>query len=82
MAQLENLVQTENGPRFARTATYQGKTIEVATGYNIKDDNWLVHVYITTNGERAKPGFSSCNTMQAAFEWGFDFGREAIDRGF
>ncbi|CAN7457956.1 hypothetical protein LJR099_003082 [Variovorax paradoxus] len=73
--QVENLVQTENGPRFVQEGNYRGNGITVATGFDITHDNWPFHVYIKpANGPviqlSHRPSQYRANSMQSAFNQG------------
>jgi hypothetical protein len=41
-SRVENMVQTETGPRHVMQGAYLGARIEVVAGYDIGTDGWLV----------------------------------------
>ena len=49
MEEIENLLQTETGPRHVMQGTYQGTRFEVVAGYDIREDQWMFHVYLHHN---------------------------------
>ncbi len=50
-----SVVQTENGPRQVQVGRYNGSKFKVVTGYDVINDRFPVHVYLTPpNGEEFK----------------------------
>jgi hypothetical protein len=75
--QIEKVIQTENGPRYARQGEYKGTKFEVATGYDITHDNWPFHVYLVApDGQKARlfeaPTQYRAHTLEAAFDQGME----------
>jgi hypothetical protein len=84
-AQFENVVQTENGIRNVLEATYKGAKFEVVAGYDISQDDWPFHVYLTPAGgpkerlNEVPPRFRG-DTLEAAFEQGKAMAARTLDR--
>jgi hypothetical protein len=80
--QLENYVQFENGPRFARTANYKGCAIEVAVGWDVISDLCRIHSYVTKPGaDRVKVAKGEAPTVnRAAWDFGFKAATDWIDK--
>jgi hypothetical protein len=75
MESIENLEQTETGPRHVIQGTYQGTRIEVIAGYSIHADEWLFHVYVHHSQGRADrltelPTSHRAKSLQDAFDHG------------
>ncbi|MDR6536368.1 hypothetical protein [Variovorax soli] len=75
MESVENLEQTETGPRHVIQGTYQGTRIEVIAGYSIDADEWLFHVYLHHSQGHADrltelPTSHRANSLQDAFDQG------------
>ena len=81
---VENLYQTEKGPRFALTGDFMGAKVTVVTGYAVSHDAWMSHVYVKLPGQPeqrvgdipAKTGFKS---QQDAYEAGFRRGEVFVE---
>lgn len=74
---VENMVQTETGPRHAMQGTFKGARIEVVAGYDITTDGWPFHVYISrasgqTDHLGENPTKYAAKSLQSAFDHGFD----------
>ncbi|MEJ7685669.1 MAG: hypothetical protein WKG52_00970 [Variovorax sp.] len=71
---IENVVQTESGPRFVQTGTYNGVGIEIVTAYDATYDMWPFHVYVVRDYGRErvteKPTTLMHANMNGAFEQG------------
>jgi hypothetical protein len=73
-------VRSENGRQVA-TETSAAGTVEVAAGYDINEDKFRYHVYVTgRTGEREKlpVGVPFASTLTEAFEEGMTVGRLSI----
>lgn len=76
-SRVENMVQTETGPRHAMQGTYLETRIEVAAGYDIQTDGWLFHVYLNrSSGETERlselPTKHHARSLDSAFDQGFE----------
>jgi len=75
MENIENLEQTETGPRHVIQGTYQGTRIEVIAGYSIDADEWRFHVYLhysqgSTDRLTELPTRHRAGSLQDAFDQG------------
>lgn len=75
MEKIENLLQTETGPRHVMQGTYQGTRFEVVAGYDIREDQWMYHVYVHQNQGRTDrltetPTQHKANSLHEAFDLG------------
>ncbi len=81
---VENLYQTEKGPRFALVGDFMGAKVTVVTGYVATHDVWMNHVYVKLPGQAdqrvgdipSKTGFRS---QQDAYEAGFRRGEAFVE---
>jgi hypothetical protein len=72
--------KSEDG-RHVATETNDRGTVEVAAAYDIAEDKFRYHVYVTPrNGERAKVPVESpwTNSLKDAFEEGMTAGRYSL----
>ncbi|WP_432727512.1 hypothetical protein [Variovorax sp. W6] len=82
---IEHIVQTESGPRNVLQGMYRGTKIEVVSGYDIAQDGWPFHVYMTpASGQRARlfepPSPYRSDTLSAAFDEGMAMAVQRLDR--
>lgn len=80
MLGLAPVYRTEDGRRIA-TANYKGGVIEVAAGYDIGEDAYRFHVYVTDQaGDRQKVyvGKPFADSLEAADIAGFAAGKEKL----
>lgn len=82
---IEHIVQTESGPRNVLQGMYRGTKIEVISGYDIAQDGWPFHVYMTpTNGQRSRlfnpPSPYRSDSLSAAFDRGMAMAVQCVDR--
>lgn len=78
-----NRIRTENDLRIVEEADYKGHHIKVVCGYNVSEDNFLVHLYISPPGGPEVRVFDpprSENTIDDALSLGFYIGREEVDQ--
>ena len=76
-------IRTESGPRVVEEANYKGHQIKVACGYNVRDDNYIVHLYLCPPGEPEVRVFDpprSENTLDDALNHGFFVGMSEVDQ--
>ncbi|KVK88740.1 hypothetical protein WJ47_02790 [Burkholderia ubonensis] len=69
-------IQTESGVRNAQQDTYNGRKIEVVTGYDALSDKWPFHIYI--DGTKLV-GQWKADGIAEAFDVGFQIAQEQID---
>ena len=75
-SRVENMVQTETGPRHVMQGTYLGARIEVVAGYDIETDGWLFHIYVSrSSGQTDRlseiPTKCRAKSLDSAFDQGF-----------
>jgi len=72
--------RTQDGRNSAH-ATYAGQMIEVVTGYDINEDRYPFHVYVTKGGVRYKVDCKSAfeSNKDAALDAGLGFAAHWID---
>lgn len=71
----------EDGRRIA-TGQHKGSTVEVIAGYDINEDAYRIHVYVTpSGGQRTKIDVAPryVPTMDEAISAGLGFGEVAAD---
>ena len=76
-SRVENMVQTETGPRHVMQGTYLGARIEVVAGYDIQTDGWLFHIYVSrSSGQTDRlgeyPTRYRAKSLDGAFDQGFE----------
>ena len=76
-SRVENMVQTETGPRHVMQGTYLGVRIEVVAGYDIETDGWLFHIYVSrSSGQTDRlsdlPTKYWAKSLDSAFDQGFE----------
>ncbi|HSV61231.1 MAG TPA: hypothetical protein VLJ19_20260 [Variovorax sp.] len=76
-SRVENMVQTETGPRHVMQGTYLGVRIEVVAGYDIETDGWLYHIYVSrSSGQTDRlseiPTKHRAKSLDSAFDQGFE----------
>lgn len=76
-SRVENMVQTETGPRHVMQGTYLGARIEVVAGYDIATDGWLFHVYVSRSSGQSDrlsdmPTKYRAKSLDSAFDQGFE----------
>jgi len=76
-SRVENMVQTETGPRHVMQGTYLGTRIEVVAGYDIQTDGWPFHVYLHQSGGQTdrlsnRPTQYWAGSLDSAFDRGFE----------
>jgi len=76
-SRVENMAQTETGPRHAMQGTYLGSRIEVVAGYDIQTDRWLFHIYVhkrsgQTDRVGELPNKYWAKSLDSAFDQGFE----------
>ena len=76
-SRVENMVQTETGPRHVMQGTYMGARIEVVAGYDIQSDGWLFHIYVSkSSGQTDRlseiPTRYRAKSLDSAFDQGFE----------
>lgn len=74
---VENMVQTETGPRHVMQGTYLGTRIEVVAGYDIQMDGWPFHIYVHQSGGQTdrlsdRPTKYWAESLDSAFDQGFE----------
>lgn len=74
---VENMVQTETGPRHVKQGTFMGARIEVVAGYDIQTDGWPFHIYLhqssgQTDQLSAVPTQFRAKSLNSAFDQGFE----------
>ncbi|WP_207000634.1 hypothetical protein [Trinickia mobilis] len=76
--------QIETGPRQVAEDDYKDQLIHVITAYEIRSESWPFHVYVGTRekGMRKVGGVGESQSMNEAFQLGFEAGRMFIDGGF
>ena len=80
-SRVENMVQTETGPRHVMQGTYLGARIEVVAGYDIQTDGWPFHIYVhQSDGQTARLGDSPTRFWAASLDKAFDEGFERAVR--
>lgn len=76
-SRVENMLQTETGPRHVMQGTFLGARIEVVAGYDIQTDGWPFHVYLhQSNGQTIRlskvPTAYFASSLDRAFDKGFE----------
>ena len=76
-SRVENMVQTETGPRHVMQGTYLGTRIEVVAGYDIQTDGWPFHIYVhrsdgQTDRLSDRPTQYRAESLDRAFDQGFE----------
>lgn len=76
-SRVENMVQTETGPRHVMQGTYLGTRIEVVAGYDIRTDGWPFHVCMHLSGGQTdrlsdRPTQYWAESLDSAFDQGFE----------
>jgi len=76
-SRVENMVQTETGPRHVMQGTYLGARIEVIAGYDIQTDGWPFHICIHqsdghTDRLSSRPTQFWTESLDSAFDQGFE----------
>jgi len=62
------------GPRHVARYAHRGHPVDVVTGWDVRSDKWLLHIYI--DGEKLDGVGGVADTMDEAFQYGI---RAAID---
>jgi len=78
-----NRVRTQDGHPIVEEADYKGYHVKVVCGYNIMNDNYVVHVYISPPGGPEIRVFDPPreeNTTDDALNLGFFTAGEEIDQ--
>lgn len=76
-SRVENMVQTETGPRHVMQGTFSGARIEVIAGYDILTDGWPFHICIHQSGGQtdrlsSRPTTLWAESLDSAFDQGFE----------
>lgn len=75
--------RTENGQRVVEEAQYKGHRIKVACGYNVRDDNYIVHLYIAPPDQPEARVFDPprvADTLDDALDLAFFIGQSEVDQ--
>ena len=78
-----NRVRTQSDCRVVEEANYKGHHIRVVCGYNVTEDNYLVHLYIAPPGGPEIGVFNpprTENTLEDALDLGFFVEQSEVDQ--